>query len=103
MELRIERQGIVRLIAHGFFRVGSEKYQKENNTFGITTMRKSHVTVVGDAVEFEEGHVTMASPIGRALLGKAVGETTQLRLPTVVRTLKIVELKTIHDAAPTDL
>ncbi|HJP87279.1 MAG TPA: hypothetical protein VJ852_14905 [Gemmatimonadaceae bacterium] len=45
--------GIVRLIAHGFFRVGSERYQKENNTFGITTMRKSHVTVLGDAVEFE--------------------------------------------------
>ena len=45
--------GIVRLIAHGFFRVGSEKYQKENNTFGITTMRKSHVTVSGDSVEFE--------------------------------------------------
>src|SRR6267378_2411167 len=45
--------GIVRLIAHGFFRVGSEKYQKENNTFGITTMRKSHVTVSDDAVEFE--------------------------------------------------
>src|SRR6266568_9166418 len=45
--------GIVRLIAHGFFRVGSEKYQKENNTFGITTMRKSHVRVDGDAVEFE--------------------------------------------------
>jgi DNA topoisomerase I len=45
--------GIVRLIAHGFFRVGSEKYQKENNTFGITTMRKSHVGVDGDMVEFE--------------------------------------------------
>jgi DNA topoisomerase-1 len=45
--------GIVSLIAHGFFRVGSERYQKENNTFGITTMRKSHATVYGDAVEFE--------------------------------------------------
>jgi DNA topoisomerase-1 len=45
--------GIVRLISQGFFRVGSEKYQKENNTFGITTMRKSHVQVVEDAVEFE--------------------------------------------------
>jgi DNA topoisomerase-1 len=45
--------GIVSLIAHGFFRVGSERYQKENNTFGITTMRKSHVTVSGDTVEFE--------------------------------------------------
>src|SRR3984893_7065784 len=40
--------GIVRLISQGFFRVGSEKYQKENNTFGITTMRKSHVLVLDD-------------------------------------------------------
>jgi len=45
--------GIVRLIGEGFFRVGSEKYQKENNTFGITTMRKSHVTIFGDTVAFE--------------------------------------------------
>jgi len=45
--------GIVRLISYGFFRVGSERYQKENNTFGITTMRKSHVLVLDDMVEFE--------------------------------------------------
>ena len=45
--------GIVQLISKGFFRVGSEKYQKENNTFGITTMRKSHVLVLDDTVEFE--------------------------------------------------
>ncbi|HEY6088225.1 MAG TPA: hypothetical protein VD771_00400 [Gemmatimonadaceae bacterium] len=45
--------GIVRLISYGFFRVGSERYQKENNTFGITTMRKSHVVVHDDTVEFE--------------------------------------------------
>src|ERR1700682_5632968 len=46
--------GIVRLISQGFFRVGSERYQKENNTFGITTMRKSHVMVLDDStVEFE--------------------------------------------------
>jgi len=45
--------GIVRLIGEGFFRVGSDKYQKENNTFGITTMHKSHVTILGDTVVFE--------------------------------------------------
>jgi DNA topoisomerase-1 len=45
--------GIVLLIGEGFFRVGSDKYQKENNTFGITTMRKSHVTILGDTVTFE--------------------------------------------------
>ncbi|MFL5557038.1 MAG: hypothetical protein ACJ794_00265 [Gemmatimonadaceae bacterium] len=44
---------MVTLIGYGFFRVGSEKYQKENNTFGITTMRKSHVIVLDDSVIFE--------------------------------------------------
>lgn len=68
-----------------------------------TKARETYYLVFGDALEFEEGHVTMASPIGRALLGKAVGEVTQLRLPTMVRTLKVVELTTIHSATAADL
>src|SRR6476620_7785615 len=67
-----------------------------------TKTKETYHLVVGDALEFEEGHVTMASPIGRALLGKAVGEVTQLRLPTMVRTLKVVELTTIHNATADD-
>src|ERR687893_2035382 len=59
--------------------------------------RETYHLVFGDAVDFEEGHVTMASPIGRALLGKAVGEIAHLRLPAGVRQLKLVELRTIHD------
>ncbi|HEY2026030.1 MAG TPA: GreA/GreB family elongation factor [Gemmatimonadaceae bacterium] len=59
--------------------------------------------VFGDAVEFEEGHVTMSSPIGRALLGKCVGEIAYLRLPTMTRQLKVTELQTIHDLQPNDL
>lgn len=52
--------------------------------------------VFGDAVDFEDGHVTMSSPIGRALVGKGVGDVALLRLPTVVRQLRIMELVTIH-------
>jgi transcription elongation factor GreA len=59
--------------------------------------KETYYLVFGDALEFEEGHVTMASPIGRALLGKAVGEVAYLKLPTMVRQLKVVELRTIHD------
>ena len=58
--------------------------------------------VFGDAVEFEEGHVTMASPIGRALVGKAIGDTVVLRLPTLTRQLKITELQTIHQTTALD-
>jgi len=45
----------------------------------------------------------MSSPIGRALLGKAVGEIAFLKLPALTRQLKVTELKTIHDLAPDDL
>ena len=63
-----------------------------------TGERETYQLVFGDAVEFEEGHVTMSSPIGRALVGKAIGEVAHLKLPAVTRKLSIVELRTIHDA-----
>lgn len=44
---------VVRLISQGFFRVGGERYLAENQTFGITTLRKSHVTAKGDTLVFE--------------------------------------------------
>jgi len=59
--------------------------------------RETCYLVFGDAVEFEEGQVTMASPIGKSLLGKAVGEVAFLKLPAGMRQLKVVDLKTIHD------
>jgi transcription elongation factor GreA len=61
--------------------------------------KETYSLVFGDGLEFEEGQVTMASPIGRALLGKTVGEVAFLRLPTMVRQLKVIELLTIHDLA----
>lgn len=61
-----------------------------------TKVRESYTLVFGDSESFDEGHVTMSSPIGRALINKAVGEVTFLRLPARTRRLKIVELTTIH-------
>jgi DNA topoisomerase I len=43
---------VLRLIGEGFLRVGGERYARENKTFGITTLRKSHAKVSGDAVFF---------------------------------------------------
>src|SRR5689334_12217734 len=43
----------VRLINLGWFRVGDERYAKEHKTFGITTLRKSHVTVRGSRIAFK--------------------------------------------------
>ena len=43
----------VRLLDRGFFRIGSEDYAEENETYGLATMRKRHVTVEGDTVTFD--------------------------------------------------
>ena len=67
-----------------------------------TSSKETYNLVFGDALEFDEGHVTMASPIGRALLGKAVGEVAYLKLPTMVRQLRVVELRTIHEGGSED-
>src|SRR5215213_8197247 len=43
----------MRLLDRGFFRIGSENYAEENDTYGIATMRKRHVTIAGDTVTFD--------------------------------------------------
>ena len=63
-----------------------------------TKATETFLLVFGDSVEFEEGHVSMSSVIGRALAGRTVGETVLLKLPAMTRKLKITELQTIHQA-----
>ena len=44
----------VRLLDRGFFRIGSEGYAEENETYGLATMRKSHVRLgEADTVLFD--------------------------------------------------
>jgi transcription elongation factor GreA len=65
--------------------------------------RETYHLVFGDSIEFEDGHVTMSSPIGRAMLNKAKGDLVVLKLPARTRKLKVIDLVTIHDATPADL
>ena len=43
---------IVRLLETTFARVGNEEYAKQNNSFGLTTLRNRHVDVRGSTVHF---------------------------------------------------
>lgn len=63
-----------------------------------TRVTESYTLVFGDSEGFDDGQVTMSSPIGKALINKSVGEVAFLRLPARTRKLKIVELITIHQA-----
>jgi len=47
----------------------------------------------------DEMPVSMASPLGKALLGGKIGEAVAIALPMGKRRLKIVELVTVHDLA----
>jgi DNA topoisomerase I len=44
---------IVRLLDVGFFRVGGEEYAHEHETFGVASLRKEHVRIHGDVMDFE--------------------------------------------------
>src|SRR3954451_19037544 len=43
----------VRLLDRGFFRIGSEDYAVENDTYGLATMRKEHGSLVNGFVVFD--------------------------------------------------
>lgn len=45
--------GAVRLLDHGFFRVGGAPRSAEVESFGLTTIRKDHVTIEGETIHFE--------------------------------------------------
>jgi DNA topoisomerase I len=42
-----------RLLDLGFFRVGSEDYVEQNNSYGLATMLKRHVSIAGETVVFD--------------------------------------------------
>ena len=42
-----------RLLDRGFIRIGSEEYAVSNETYGLATMLKSHVTLDGEAICFD--------------------------------------------------
>lgn len=44
---------IVRLLEISLIRIGNEEYAKENNSFGLTTMRNRHVEVEGATIKFQ--------------------------------------------------
>ena len=57
---------VLRLISETFCRIGGERYAKENGTFGITTLRKSHVDVANGIVALRVPREEQASGSDRS-------------------------------------
>lgn len=60
--------------------------QDEDFTFTITA---------GDFIDLDAGQVSLASPIGRGLMGAAEGEEVTIELPRGERRYKVLELQTL--------
>ena len=54
-----------------------------------------YVIVFGDFIDLDSNQISMASPIGRALLGKALGDVVVVNLPRGEVKYEIVELVTL--------
>jgi len=53
--------------------------------------------VIPEMADLEKGLVSIASPIGRGLVGRKAGETVAIEVPSGKKRFEIVEMKTIHD------
>ena len=64
--------------------------KEEEIEYKLVTSEESDVT---------KGLISTSSPIGRALMGKKVGDTTTVVTPNGKRELEVLNLTTIHDEA----
>jgi DNA topoisomerase-1 len=71
----------VRLVNLGWFRVGGDRYAKQSRTFGITTLRKNHVTIRGSRISFRyrgKHSIMVRSAVVDAELAAALRELVAL-------------------------
>jgi transcription elongation factor GreA len=68
----------------------------------LDTHRDEEVTynlVTTEEADAANGKISTTSPIGRALLGKEVGDVARVQSPGGAKELEILKLTTIHDEA----
>ena len=53
--------------------------------------------LTSEEADVAQGRISTTSPIGRALLGKQVGDTVKVVIPGGTREMEIIQLTTIHD------
>ncbi len=53
--------------------------------------------VIPELADLERGLVSVASPVGRGLLGRKEGEDVSIEVPSGTKRYEILEVKTLHD------
>jgi len=63
-----------------------------------TDEEETFMVVLSEMLDPDEGHISFQSPLGRALRDQQVGDEVKLRLPQGSRKLRVLKLRTIHEA-----
>ena len=58
--------------------------------------RETYTLVLAEMMDIDDGHISLASPLGRALTDRKPGDEVSLRLPTTARRLRVIEVVTVH-------
>ena len=58
--------------------------------------RETYTLVLAEMMDIDDGHISLASPLGRALTDRKPGDEVSLRLPIATRKLRVIEVVTIH-------
>ncbi|QQG47336.1 MAG: DNA topoisomerase IB [Candidatus Woesebacteria bacterium] len=72
---------VIWLLEHTFIRIGNEEYVKDNNSFGLTTLRSRHVKVRGKNIKFQfrgKSGVEQSISITHPRIAKIIKECSQL-------------------------
>jgi len=62
-----------------------------------TDEAETYQVVLAELMDIDAGHISLGSPLGLALKDRKVGEEVTLKLPTMVRRLRVIELTTVHE------
>jgi len=84
-----------------FSRISHDKVGLGSTVVVLDVKRDEELTyslVTTEEADAPNGKISTTSPIGRALLGKEVGDVVRVQSPGGVKDLEILKLTTIHDA-----
>ncbi|HLK50667.1 MAG TPA: transcription elongation factor GreA [Bryobacteraceae bacterium] len=85
-----------------FAKIPHDKVGLGSTVVVLDVQRDEEITynlVTSEEADAANGKISTTSPIGRALLGKEVGDTARVQSPGGVKEMEILKLTTIHDAA----
>ena len=94
------KQRLAELSMIDFTKIPHDRAGLGSTVVVLDTKREEEITynlVTSEEADAPNGKISTTSPIGRAILGKQVGDTVGVQSPGGAKELEILKLTTIHD------